>query len=57
MEKLIPIGHGAHFGIMRINANETYEVNHWSKQLKVSEEQLLAAVERVALWLTMFART
>ena len=47
MEKPILMGHGPRLADIRINASEPYEMKHWAKQLKVSEAQLLAAVERV----------
>ena len=32
---------------IRINVDEIYEVRHWAKQLGVSIQQLLAAIEQV----------
>lgn len=33
----------------RINVNEDYEVQYWTKEFGVSEEQLRAAIKRVGV--------
>lgn len=36
----------------RINRNETYEVEYWTKELGVSKAQLLAAIDAVGPMVT-----